>query len=636
MWVNKSFRKPTRRALVTLSAIFFCSMIGFSQSDSQTIDFTDTIQLSNSARLKGYSSLDSSALAGKEIFIAGENHTYLSSNSKLWIQNIRYLHKYAGVRNIIMENGRSNAWLINSYIQTGDTALYNVLKKYVFEEYADVYKLLMKFNSTLDSNNKVRVIGIDLERGSYGALKVLSLLIPQDKQAHDSIDLHIESLIGMAMYQDREIFKGENGDEESDNYYGYTYSARSTLSLVIDNFGRHEERYKTLMGENFPLFKDVLMGLKDTRYWNGLENQQTIQDYVYREMYMYNRFIEEYGKHSGNYYGQFGRCHATKKKADKNSCEWYVFKSLANRLKESKEADLKDRILTLGILYKSDDDYTLEDWSDVTDHIDQVFDQLEDNRILLYDLRKDTSLQKFFVEDFDYLFFNTNHPSEDHPYYTEDYDFGGAGEQRIKFGVTCGQYEVDMASIGRLHNSENGLQINKPLVIQGGYFSTMNADVKGLTSGTYLGFVSSIESYESDSLGSVTSKLGGFVYKSLVLYDLYPNMKVIDVLVGGSLGYSQLTVRLTKENNTSEDLPITSGIIGERSTSIYKNPALTGSLIFGIDLNLGRITIGSQIGATYDMSKKNWRLDGELLSTGPETSLRGMFGNVHVGLNFDI
>ena len=582
----------------------------------------------------GYSPIES-LLPGKEIFIVGENHTFLESNTKLWIQNIRYLHKHAGVRNILMEHGQSNAWLVNTYIQTGDEEIYKVIKKYAFEEYAWVYKELMKFNSSLKDDEKLQVIGLDLERGSYGAVKVLSMLIPTNRQPHDSIDLHIESIKGMAAYQDQEIFKGETGDEETNKYFGYTYSATNTLKLVVDNFSRNERHYKALLQDSFEVFKGIINGVKHAQYWNGLETEKTVQDYVYREEYMYRRFLEEYGQHEGNYYGQFGRCHATKKRADKNSCEWYVFKSLGNRLKESAQADFKSRILTIGMLYETDNDYESEGWEAVDGKIESVFEQLDANRVLLYDLQKDTILGNFFAEDFDLLFFNTNRPDEEHPYYNGSYEWSDDWEQRIKIGYTRAIYEIDLNSLGLIHNEVNRLKFDEPLTLNGLFLTTSNGDedIKSIVSTTYLGFVAPIESTESDSLGSVVSRLGGAVYNSMVMFDVMPDSKVLDFMIGGALGYSQLWLKVTEEN-VDQHVPISSGFVGERRTTIYRNPALTGTLAAGVDLNISRLTIGAEVGAVYDMSKKNWRLDGELLETGPATSFRGIYANLRVGVNF--
>lgn len=621
--------KTVRNVAVFIAVFVSSSRLTYAQTNAD-VDFSDTIHLAFNTNFNGYSSLDS-VMKGKQVFIAGENHTFLESNSKLWVKNIKYLHKNAGLRNVFMETGRSNAWLVNSYVQSGDTALYSVIKKYLFEEYARAYKELMKFNATLDDSAKIQVIGIDLERGGFGALKVLSLLLPEGRLPHDSIDLHIESLQGIVMYQDREIFNKEDEEEESQYFYGYTYSARNTLNLILENFDKHEAEYKTYLGDSFPLFNDILTGLKDAKYWSELESTKSVQAYVYREKYMYKRFLEEYAKHTGAYYGQFGRCHATKKRADKNACEWYVFKSLANRLKHSTEVNLKGKILAMGILYNSDSDYKTGDWESVSEHIDDLFGKLDKGRVLLYNLANDTVLNAFFADDFDYLFLNTNNPDREHPYFNEDFeDFSSPVDARLKVMYGYGQYEIDLEAIGELHSLGNRAQYSEPLTVHGFFMGTGNSNVKSVTSGTYVGIVKGVKSQETDSL---SSSLSGFIYSSQVLVDILPQVKVIDAMLGGSLGYSQLQLKVKRENN-AEGLPIASGFVGERSTAVYRNPAVTARLLLRCDINLGRFTIGADVGSAYDLSKKNWRLDGDLLNSGPKTSFKGLFANAYVGFNF--
>ncbi|MFT5512386.1 MAG: hypothetical protein ACI8SE_000784 [Bacteroidia bacterium] len=578
--------------------------------------------------MKGFSALDS-IVPNKKIFITGENHTYRESNSKLWVQNIKYLHEHAGVRNVIMESGLSTAWLANEYVQTGDTALFTIIEKYVFKEYAERYKQLYRFNRGLDSGEKVQVFGIDLERGSFGALKVLSLLLPDSgsSQPHDSIDLHIESIIGMAMYQDREIF---NGDESES--FGYTYSVGSTLKLVLKNFENHNAHYQSYLGPKYDLFRRILMGLKETIRWRNFDKDNTVQGYVFREKYMYNSFVALIDSVPGKYYGQFGRCHATKKKADKNSCEWYVFKSLANRIKQDKKLGLKDDILTFGIIYGEDDDYDDDDWQEVGDHINGLFENLEGNRVMLYDISLDSVLSKFFVDDFDYLFMNTYQPSERNPYYNDFYDYSDyESESKVAVTYMYGIQDIDLTSLGGLHQLENQALFEDYTVWHGG---NVTFSVEGVVSTTNLAFMVPIRTSNFNGARTVNTGLTGFTYNSFIHYDVLPNVKFIDVLFGGSLGYSQLNFSV--EESTNSTGPITTGFLGNVRKSIYKNPAVTARLSAGIDFNIGIVTLGGEVGTSFDLSKTDWRLDGNLIDNGPETSFGGLYGVARIGLNFDI
>lgn len=627
---HRNLKTKRHFAFVILLSLLTCNAF------ADKISYTDTIALNNHDTTFGYQQLDSN-IAGKSIFIAGENHTYLESNSKLWVQNIKYLYKNAGVRNVLTEGGPAMAWLTNEYIQTGDSSLFAVIKKYVFEEYADKYEKLREFNVTLDSNDRITLYGIDLERGTYGAMKVLSMLIPDSVSAPDSIDIHIEGVLGMAMYQDREIFKRDEkeDDDEEDYLYGYSYSVSGTINLLLDNFERHDTLYEAYLGDKYDLFKEILMSLKNARYWNRLERNNTAQGYVYREKYMYQQFLSIYNEKGGKYYGQFGRCHATKKKADKNSCEWYVFKSLANRMKQSKELNLKNQIMTFGIMYKDDNDYLADDWEIVGSEIDALFDSLGENTVLLYDLASDSSLSAFFEEDFDYLFLNTYSPSKDHPYFDPTDFLEDYGTPFYVLAYRYGQTYINLESIGQLHDADNQdvFASSNPLIYHGGIFRTGNKTYSNWVSSTYMGATQAINSVNTDGRGQSESKLTSFAYNSEVLYDLVGGLNFLDVYLGGALGFSNLRLAVT-ETNDNLNLPISSGFVGGMKQSIFNNPAFTGSILFGIDINMGPVTIGCNVGSQYDFSKPEWRLGGELLKDGPQTSFTALMAGVHAGFNF--
>lgn len=619
--------KKNKSTQFGVAILLFLFTFSTSSLKAQTVDYTDTLSLSNRKIMKGFSALDS-VVANKKIFIAGENHTYRASNSQLWIQNIKYLYEHAGVRNVIMESGLSSAWLANEYIQTGDTTLYNIIDQYVYKEYAERYKQLYRFNRDLDSGEKVQVFGIDLERGSFGAMKVLSLLIPDSVDAPDSIDLHIESILGMAKYQDREIFTGDENES-----YGYTYSVTNTLKLVIENFENNEADYKAYLGGKYDIFRKILIGLKETIRWKNFDKEDAVQGYIFREKYMYNRFVALNDSNPGKFYGQFGRCHATKKKADKNSCEWYVFRSFANRLKESKTLGLTDDIVTFGIIYGQDTDYEDDDWEEVSDRMKGLFDNLDDNRIMLYDLANDSVLSEYFADDFDYFYLNSYKPSENNPYNIDYYDFSDYESTTLfTMSYVYGVHNIDLMSIGSVHTTENQGQFDELTIWQGANLMFTNDAVISIIN---LSFMSPIKSSNFDGVKLVDTKLNGFTYNSYVFYDALPNARFLDIMIGGAVGYSLLNFRV-EELTGNPGGPITTGFLGNIKQSIYRNPAITARLSAGLNINIGNVTLGAEVGNSFDLSKTSWRLDGDLIDDGPETSFGGLYGNAHIGINFDI
>ena len=192
------------------------------------------------------------------------------------------------------------------------------------------------------------------------------------------------------------------GEEGDDDYVsnGFSYYSSSTLDAVQKNFRRFEEEYKKVLGDKFDVFKDVITTRYDARnLWYKYENDKAVQQYVYRETYMHQQFLMNYKSRKGAWFGQFGRCHTTQDKSNSNSCEWYNFNSLANRIKNTRGGILKDSVMTIGIIYKNDRGISMDNM-EVNDDFDKYFDELPDNGIVLFDFSDDEVLDSAFSKDF--------------------------------------------------------------------------------------------------------------------------------------------------------------------------------------------------------------------------------------------
>ena len=528
----------------------------------------------------------------------------------------------------MIEYGQTSGWLINKYINTGDTSLYRVLKNYAFKEYSDAYKGLMEYNMALPEKDRLTLVGVDLERGVNSAVKVLSLLIPRDKVPHDSIDIHIESILGLAMFQDREYY---NDDEEEEEDFSYgRYSVTQTLNLVIENFRNHPELYQEFLDSNFDIFSHTITNLEDVRRWHEMEENSTIQDYVYREKYMYKRFKEEYLARGGTFYGQFGRCHSTKKLADKNSCGWYSFRSFAHRLKNDPDMGLKDQILSIGVFYE-DDDFSNYDWKPIQSKVEKLFSKLDDDRVLLYDFASDTALHNFFKEDFDFVFLNTTSPSEDHPYFDiDDYNFDQSATYDFCYMYTRSQFDLDQ--LNQIFTGVTLEQFSNTLVSHGIEFSSNEED--GFVSRTTLGWFTgqSITTVENSTYSN-TVRLKGWSYNNLSMYNFLRNMKAVDLLLGVSLGYTQLMMDIQQDyeiNSTS----VNNANIGNQRVVRYTNPGITAGAVAGVNLTAGKLTLGGSYGIQKDLSKTKW-MSVDRLRTGPKTSLTSPYLALRLGVRID-
>lgn len=586
----------------------------------------------NSSSINDTLHLNSDTFAGLEllapfvnnydVFITGENHTYLKSNAKLWTKMIKYLNKTAGLQSVMIEYGYSSGWLINKYIQTGDTNLYNVLKSYSFKELAYAYKDMMEYNKTLPEGKKLYFTGIDLERGIYSAAKVLGLLLPANKDVPDSIELHIESLQSLITYNDNIIASTE---EDFKDYF-QSYSSNTTIDKIIANFNEHNLLYREYLGENFADFKKVIKGLEDVKVWNQYEEENATHQFIYREKYLYGRFLEEFKQKGGKFFGQFGRCHSATSIQEANSCNWYNFKSLAHRIQSSKDVNLKDKVFSIGIMY--DESYADEGWGNLQEHIDSIFGLLADNSIMLYNLKSDTLMNNNMSDMFKLLFFNKFEPSQNYIYGRdddEDLDFPNHKNSHNKsyFSLNGGMYSFNFNELNNWYAPLKKDAFNGTIPYIG--ISLVARSSKTSQSFTINYFINQKNKFND----SMSSKLGGLAIHSQGGYNFTHKSKYFSIVPAWGLGFSNLLLEITETtNNANPSL----GFLGEDKLVTYYNPAITTDFSLNIKAKIKKVGLGLWGGYQFDLSNQHWYAK-ERLKKGPETSLRSWYAGLQLAFH---
>lgn len=553
-----------------------------------------------------------------DVFINGENHTYLRSNAMLWVKMIKFLHQKAGVKNVMIEYGYSSGWLINRYIQTGDSSLFEVLKNYSFKDLAYAYRSLMEYNATLPAGNKLQFTGIDLERGIYSAAKVLGLLLPKDKDVPDSIELHIESLQSLITYNDNKIFS-EGSDFED---YFSSYSSNSTIDRIVENFNRHTAIYKNYLGENFTDFQLIIKGLQEVKTWNEYENDNATHQFVFREKYMYNNFLKLYREQGGKYFGQFGRCHSATSVQEENSCNWYNFKSLAHRIQSSKEANLKDKVFSMGILYN--ESFEDEGWAGLQDHLDSIFADLPENSISLFNLKADTLLHYKLQDMFNLICFNTFEPSRNYIYGRDDEDDDESTENVPKsnayFSVQSGVYNFNLKSLNDWFAPLKQNLFNSPMTFIGFGISTDSKKVNNLMSFNFL------LNQKRELNDSMDVRLGGFAFHSQSGINLLKNSRHFSLSPMWGLGFSNIRMEIEQSSTVYN---AASAYLGESRLISYYNPAFTADVSLHTAVKIKKMGLGLWGGYQFDLSNKKW-IAKQRMKRGPETSLRTWYAGLQL------
>lgn len=586
--------------------------------ETTKFDPYDTLTMS-SPGYEGLAGLDS-IVGDFNVFLIGENHLYSKSNAKIWLKTIKYLHEYAGVRNIIFEYGASYGFLVNEYLQTKDSALFSSIVRFVYPAYSEAIKELAEYNSELPDSAKLYFAGIDIDRGVYPILKSLDYLLPEDiGMLPDSVLLHVQSIKSLAEYNKTKLLGIEEGER---SYYGFNYKTAGSLDLIQSSFLNNEVLFQELLQDNFAQFKKIIVDQYDERKeWLSYRDLETVQEYIYRETQMYRRFQREYASRSGGWFGQFGRCHAIKKEVVNNSCEWYLFNSLADRIHTSNESGLK--LMTIGQVYLNDDLFgTLHE--EDTDLFDSYIKAMDYNSVAFFDLRSDKAILRAFGDEFDYIIFNkyttlntgiydkrkdTKRDEEDKMYISANLGFGS---QEIDIDGINGLFSDSLTSVE--------FQSNIPVFIvhfnlsKGRFFSS-------LVYGVYA-------DQERKEYGK-SYMLSGYFVKSTYGFDL---VKGAMYSVVPALGFSANSLNF--EIREEEPISLPNAGIGNLRTTLFTNPSLAFDFELLAQVNLNRFTFGSNIGYVLDISKKDWRTNGEQITDSPNTSFTGVRWSTWVGWSF--
>ena len=127
------------------------------------------------------------------LYFSGENHTYQTSNLKLELKLLKYFHQNHGVNTLLLEFGNVTGWLVNEYIVTGEEKLEKALKINFSKNFVNYFKEIKKYNDSLPKADRIKVVGIDVQRSVQIGFEMMNYLLPPDSiLPEDSISQQIE------------------------------------------------------------------------------------------------------------------------------------------------------------------------------------------------------------------------------------------------------------------------------------------------------------------------------------------------------------------------------------------------------------------------------------------------------------
>lgn len=274
-----------------------------------------------------------SELEASEIFFTAEMHG-IKANNELKMEFLKYFKEKTAFKYFLCETSYSMSYFLNQYLNTGDESIleqiYSPLKgtyasnKESYNNWIELYE----FNKTLSGDNKIQVIGVDIEHQVINAYRFLVAILPE-KEAPEEIKETIAMI--------KETF------EMLETTFTKDYIATKNSKIILDDIDQNRDLYNEYLEDELIYFELVnrnVLNSKDAYKKNG--------DYVewnnIRDRMIYENFITiDNTLPKNKYYGQWGMNHTYQSK--EKDIMW--FGSYLN----SEDSAYNGKILTIAYNY---------------------------------------------------------------------------------------------------------------------------------------------------------------------------------------------------------------------------------------------------------------------------------------------
>ena len=243
---------------------------------------------------------------GYRVFLVGETHTKAKDKQAEKLL-VRYFHEYEGVRYLLWETGFGSGLLLDHYLQTGDAEeldfyleQLNGTMGYTLEE-RDFWNWLREYNTTLPDQEKLHVVGLDIDHQPETAARGLSLLSDDSTAVGEAFAATLEGARDGDVRALEELGRAiREQPDEARAAFGASYG------------------WAVQFAENFD---------RTVRYYQGTETEQSSKSNDLRDEAMMSNFrfiAESYPQET--FFGEFGSEHIIQ-----SACETEFGSSTYNR-----------------------------------------------------------------------------------------------------------------------------------------------------------------------------------------------------------------------------------------------------------------------------------------------------------------
>jgi hypothetical protein len=273
-------------------------------------------------------------VTGKTVFLLGEVHGFAEIKD-LDLALLKYLHRTAGVRFYLMEEGPSHAWFINRYLATGDEQMLDVIftdptLRGTFgwtREHRTFWKRVRVWNDSLADKERIGVVGVDVEHQPATAAACLRRLLP-DAAPPAGISDPIHRIIQFAASTD---FKSEG----------------IVAKAVLESLATNRSDYAAYLGDNLFDFELVTCNLRKAyEYYTTPRGaaKRGRKDEI-REQACFEAFKRVQGRvPEGRFYGCWGHAHVSQRRFE--NLDWLA------TLLNGPESPVTGKILSIWTLYE--------------------------------------------------------------------------------------------------------------------------------------------------------------------------------------------------------------------------------------------------------------------------------------------
>ena len=226
---------------------------------AQNMDNIRTIIFSEGSPIDHFDLIDTEK---KKAFVLAEHWHNIKGVPAATLSLLKFLHANGNTRVLAIEQGASVAFMINAYLQSGDTTmLQHITRNTMFwaKEHREFFKALYSFNAALPPKDRVIVKSIDIEYKMESAIFVINQLLQERdvplplqstlgafKELYEQSKEHRESFDGLAImfYYDRDLIQ-------------------QLIIKTINDLEANEKSYADFFGTDYEPFRSMIYDMDD-------------------------------------------------------------------------------------------------------------------------------------------------------------------------------------------------------------------------------------------------------------------------------------------------------------------------------------------------------------------------------------